>query len=226
MFTHKVTRYRPLDIKNPFKDEADKAYADLLQGLTEETRFWRNIIGIGSLFLFAIALIFFIYALSLQKTVPVLVNIMEHGEPQYLGEVRQSGAARVPEAAVQFQVRDFITKLRSIPADPQVLFNDIEACYAMVTVRCEKIMTDELRAASPFDMVGKTRRQIRVESVIKSTGSTYQIDWFEITSGEAQSGKQTRMRALVTTKLLPTSEKTIQKNPLGIYIESYEMTSI
>jgi type IV secretion system protein VirB5 len=215
-----------VDLPNPFQEGQDRAYADILLDKQKEMKWWRSIIGSGILLLFLISLIFNIYAVSLQKTVPVLVNVMPSGETQYLGEVRQNAALSVPEAAIQFQVRKFVTNLRSISTDPQVVYNNIDECYAMVTTRYEPLMTRSLRAASPFDQVGKTRRSVEVESILKITGSSYQIDWIE-TSLDGQSSRKTaRMRALVTTILLPVTDATIKKNPLGIYIENYEVTEL
>jgi type IV secretion system protein VirB5 len=150
---------------------------------------------------------------------------MPSGEAAYLGEVRQAAALQVPETAILFQARKFIGNLRSISTDPQVLYNNIDECYAMVTNMYEPIMTRMLRSASPFNLVGKLRRTVEIESAIKVTGSSYQIDWLEI-SIEAGSQKQQRMRALVTVKILPTDNNIVKKNPLGIFIDNCELTEL
>jgi type IV secretory pathway TrbF-like protein len=72
--------------------------------------------------------------------------------------------------------------------------------------------------------VGKERRSVEVESVIKITGSSWQIDWTETTAAASAAPKRARMRALVTVRLLPPAD--IRKNPLGIYIENCEMTEL
>jgi type IV secretion system protein VirB5 len=222
---HKSTTYKPLPIPNPFREGQDKAYADILKDKMDEMRWWRGVVGAGVLVLFALSLACFVYALSRQKTVPVLVNVMPSGETQYLGEVRQ-GAVQVPEAAIQYQARRFITNLRSVSTDPQVLYNNIDDCYAMVTSSYEPVMTRFLRGASPFDLVGKTRRTVEIESVLHITANSYQIDWIESTVDNAAGRASRRMRALVTVKLLPVTDDTIRKNPLGIYIENCEMTEL
>jgi type IV secretion system protein VirB5 len=189
-------------------------------------KWWRTIIGGGMLILFFISFCFFVYAVTLQKTVPVLVNVMPSGEAQYLGEVRQNAAVTVPEAAIHYQVRKFISNLRSISTDRQVLFDNINDCYAMITGSYEPIMTRALREASPFDLVGKVRRTIEVESVLKITGASYQIDWKETETDSSASPKHKRMRALVTVQILPTDAATMKVNPLGLYIENCEMTEL
>jgi type IV secretion system protein VirB5 len=151
---------------------------------------------------------------------------MPSGEAAYLGEVRQTGGAlQVPEPAVLFQVRKFITNLRSVSTDPQVLYNNIDECYGMVTNTYEPVMTRMLRSASPFNLVGKLRRTVEIESAIKITGSSYQVDWLE-TSIETGSQKQQKMRAIITVKLLPTDSNIIKKNPLGIFVDNCELTEL
>jgi type IV secretion system protein VirB5 len=224
-FQHKSTVYKEVEIPNPFREGQDKAFADILLDKTRECNRWR-LVTAGMLGLVAVSVLFNIYALGQQKTVPVLVNVMPSGEAQYLGEVRQQGALQIPEAAIQFQVRQFVTNLRSVSTDPQVVYNNIDECYAMVTSGYEPVMTRALRSASPFELVGKTRRSVEVESVIKITGNSWQIDWNE-TMIESSAGRKTaRMRALITVRLLAVTDATIKKNPLGIYIENFEMTQL
>jgi type IV secretory pathway TrbF-like protein len=103
----------------------------------------------------------------------------------------------------------------------------------MVTSTYDPVMKRILRDANPFDLVGKVRRSVEIESVIKITGnsqsalSTYQIDWTESTTeiaGGANAPRNRRMRALVTIKLIPPDNTFIKVNPLGIFIENCEWT--
>jgi len=138
--------------------------------------------------------------------------------------VRQ-GQIQVPEEAVVFQIRRFITNLRSVSIDPHVIYNNINEVYAMVTANYEPILTRMLRANSPFDLVGRIRRSAEIESIIRITADTYQVNWFDVVfEGTAQ--RNIRMRALVTVRLLPVTAQSVRLNPLGIYIESMEMTEL
>jgi len=221
---HKSTVYKPIDVENPFRKGQDKAYADILFDKMQEMKWWRLIIGSGILFLSFLNLLLFFSTASRQQTVPVLVNIMPTGEAQYLGEVRQA-QLQVPETAIVFQVRKFITNLRSISTDSQVLFNNIDETYAMVTANYEPHMTRMLRGNSPFELVGKVRRGVEIESIIRITQDTYQVDWIDVVL-DGTSRKNTRMRALVTIVLLPVTAESARRNPLGIYIDNMEMTEL
>jgi len=223
---HKKAAYKPPDLKNPFLEGQDHAYADLLWENRKELRWWRGVVGPGSLLLFLASLCFNVCSIRQQKTVPVLVNVMPSGEAQYLGEVRQNGALQVPEAAVHYHVRKFISNLRSVSTDYQVVYNNIDECFAMVTSGYSPILRQFLLADSPFNLVGKLRRTVEVESVLNVTARSYQINWSETSIDSSSTRKTARMRAVVSVRLIQPTEETIKKNPLGIYIENCEMTEL
>jgi len=222
---HKNTVYKPLDAPNPFREGGDKAYADLLHNQINETAWWRRI-GAFSLIMFVVNFCFFIYAVNQQKTIPVLVNVMPSGESQYLGEVRQNGELHIPEAAVLFQIRTFIANLRSVSTDYQVLYDNIDTCFSMVTSNYSPILRQTLLNDSPFNLVGKIRRTVSIESVLNITARSYQINWIENVLDTSSSQKTAKMRAVVTVRMITPNDTTIRKNPLGIYIENCEMTEL
>jgi len=222
--THKNILYKPVDLPNPFQEGGDKAYADLLQLQINETARWRRV-GAFSLLVFLVNFFFFVYAVKLQKTVPVLVNVMPSGESQYLGEVRQNGDLQIPEAAVLWQIRKFVSNLRSVSTDYQVLYENIDECFSMVTSSYSPVLRQTLLSSSPFDLVGKIRRTVSIESVLKITGSSYQVNWTENTL-DSTSQKNSKMRAVVTIRFITPTDTTIKKNPLGIYVENCEMAEL
>jgi len=223
--THKNKIYKTLDARNPFHDGQDKAYADILLHVTKESVLWRRLSVIHVLF-FAVSLILFFSAISQQKTVPVLVNVMPSGESQYLGEVRQNGSIQVPDSAVVFQIRSFVSKIRSVSTDYEVVYNNIDDCFHMVTSGYAPVMRKFLVDDSPFEIVGKLRRSVEIESVLHVTGNSYQVNWSESVVEPSSNPKKTKFRAVVTVRLISPTDATIKRNPLGIYIENFEMTEL
>jgi type IV secretion system protein VirB5 len=221
---HKNAVYKPLEIANPFREGQDKAYADILLDKTKEAQAWRRFSAVNSL-LFLASLILFLVSMSRQQTVPVLVNVMPSGESQYLGEVRQ-GAVQVPEAAVHYQVRKFVSGLRSVSTDYQVVYNNIDECFVMVTARYQPIMRNMLVENSPFELVGKIRRTVEIESVLNITNNSYQVNWNETVIDTDARSKISKFRAVVTVRLITPTDATIRRNPLGIYIENFEMAEL
>ena len=223
--THKNTLQKTLDVPNPFQKGQDKAYGDILLHVTQESKLWRRLTILHVLF-FAVALILFFASVKQQKTVPVLVNVMPTGESQYLGEVRQNGSFQVPEAAVLFDVRAFVTKIRSVPTDYQVVYSNIDDCFQMSDTNYTPVMRNMLLADSPFELVGKLRRTVEIESVLHVTGRSYQVNWSETVIEPSSNPKKTKYRAVVTVHLKSPTDATIKRNPLGIYIENFEMTEL
>jgi len=223
---HKSTTYKPLPVKNPFNDSADRAFGEVLLRERKRADFFARLFVFGTLPLFAITLALFFYAVSLQRTIPVLINVMPSGEATFLGEVRQTGQFQIPEAAIFYQVRKFITNIRSISIDSQVLYNNINECYAMATSTYEPIMTRMLRANSPFPLVGKIRRTVEIESTLRITGNSYQVDWIETSVEPGGSPVSRKMRGLLTVSLISPESTFTKENPLGIFIDACEWTEI
>ena len=222
---HKKTVYKPLDVSNPFQEGQDRAYADILQDKMKEAQWLRRSSAVNWA-LFAVSLILFFYSVSRQQTIPVLVNVMPSGEAQYLGEVRQSGAVQVPEAAVLYQIRAFVSNLRSVSTDYQVLYNNIDECFAMSASGYSPVLRQTLLGDSPFELVGKIRRTVEIESVLHITGRSYQVNWTESVIDSSSTPKKTRMRGVATVRLIAPTEASIKRNPLGIYIENFEMVEL
>jgi type IV secretion system protein VirB5 len=221
---HKKTVYETLKIDNPFHD-SDQAFADILADKIKESQTWRKLtfVHIG---LFFIALILFFFSVSQQKTVPVLVNVMPSGESQYLGEVRQTGSIQVPEASIHYQIRTFITNYRTISTDYQIVYSNIDDCFAMTTPSFIPIFRQSLLDDSPFLLVGKIRRTVEIESILLITGRSYTVNWTESSYDTSANHSTVKMRAVVTIRLVTPTDITIKRNPLGIYIENFEMTEL
>jgi type IV secretion system protein VirB5 len=96
----------------------------------------------------------------------------------------------------------------------------------MVTSNYSPIMRNMLLSSSPFDLVGKIRRTVEIESVLHVTDRSYQINWTESVIDPQVSPKNSKMRAVVTIRLVVPTDATIKRNPLGIYIENFEMTEL
>ena len=221
---HKNTTYKTLPIKNPFQEGQDAAYSEILQHSVNENKKWRNstYFHIASL---VIIIILFLVAISQQEKIPVLVNVMPSGEAQYLGEVRH-GNIQIPDAAIHWWIRKFVSNIRSVSTDYQVVYNNIDDCFFMVTSNYTPIMRDMILKNSPFDLVGKIRRTVEIESVLNVTDRSYQINWSETIIDTSTIQKNYKYRAIVTTQIVNPTDATIKRNPLGIYIENFEMTEL
>jgi type IV secretion system protein VirB5 len=85
-------------------------------------------------------------------------------------------------------------------------------------------MTPAIRQDNPFADIGYKKRVVTIESTIRVSGNTFQVDFIETVTGRDAGTK--RYRALVTTTRKTPPKKAEKLNPLGIYIEEYNLTEI
>jgi type IV secretion system protein VirB5 len=175
----------------------------------------------------AISLCIVWYCASLEKQVPLIITVAPWGEARYIGDAAALSYrnAEIPEEAIQFQIREFVTRFRGISSDSEVLYQNIIKCYSMVTSSCSSKMTSHLREEDPFSFVGKTKRAITIESVLRLSDKTWQVDWIEKSSGSGTSSAK-RIRGVFTVRLLEPGAKQRVQNPLGIYIDDYDYTEL
>jgi type IV secretion system protein VirB5 len=96
----------------------------------------------------------------------------------------------------------------------------------MVTQDYTPIFRQALVDNSPFSLVGKIRRTVEIESILLITGRSYNVNWTESSYDASANHTTAKMRAVVTIRLVTPTDATIKRNPLGIYIENFEMTEL
>lgn len=193
-----------------------------------ENQTWRKI-AILAILSFFVSLGIIFYALNLPKTVPLVVLVSEWGESKYIGDISKFSyhGTVVPEVALQYQLRQFITNLYSIPLDAAVLRSNIEKCYSSLTGKSAPKLSALLKADNPFNDFGVLSRSVLIESILSLSKNSYQVD-FIITSAQFDGKilKKERSRAIFTTALLEPSKEDQLLNPLGIYITNFDFTLI
>ena len=84
---------------------------------------------------FILSLVVMAWAINLPKTVPVLVSVSDFGEAKYIGEVNRINYSgiKVPEIAIEYQIRKFVTNKYTIPGDAEVLRNNLKYLFCFVS---------------------------------------------------------------------------------------------
>lgn len=221
---HKKTVYQEIQIENPMKRN-EKLYCDLIAKESKGRREWLILSAI-ELFVIVVLSGALGWAVTLPKNIPVVITVLPWGEAKYVGDVSSYSyeTMNIPESAYIYQVETFLQRLRTLPTDDQVLTSNITSLYNMITPGAESRMTPEIRTDNPFANLGFKKRVVTIESTIRVSGSTYQVDFIETITGREAGTK--RYRALVTTTRKTPPKKAEKLNPLGIYIDEYNITEI
>lgn len=178
---------------------------------------------------FALSLLCMVWALNLPKSVPVIVSVSDFGEAKYVGEINKINytGMNVPEVAIQYQIRKLVTNMYTIPGDAEVLRNNLLDCYSCLTRESASKFSDSLKAHNPLNDVKDIRKKVEVESILKTSKNSYQIDFIVTqTNPYGNNSKTQRMRGLVTLIFLEPNDKDKILNPLGIYFSDYDFTEL
>lgn len=224
MVVNKTKIYPDFSIENPMKSN-EKIYCDLI---AKESKGKKNWLIFSSILLLVIVVMtgFLWRAINLPKNIPVVITVLPWGEAQYVGDVSSYSYENmnIPESAYIYQVETFLHRLRTLPLDGEVLTQNITSLYDMITVEAEKKLTPAIRDDNPFAFVAVKKRIVTIESTIRVSGNTFQVDFIETISGRETGTK--RYRALITTIKKTPPKKKEKYNPLGIYINEYNITEI
>ncbi len=221
---HKKAVYPEFPIENPMKRN-EELYRDLIARESKGKKEWLIFSAIEFIVIVILA-IALSWSMTLPKKIPVVITVLPWGEAKYVGDVSSYSyqTMNIPESAYIYQVETFLQRLRTLPTDGEVLTANISSLYNLITPACEARMTPAIRQDNPFADIGYKKRVVTIESTIRVSGNTFQVDFIETVTGRDAGTK--RYRALVTTTRKTPPKKAEKLNPLGIYIEEYNLTEI
>lgn len=222
------------DVTRGNTDEVIRQYDGLISKYNADASAWRKV-GFISIGLFAACVICLIYTINLPKTELVVVGVNDIGQTRYYGKTGgiSYDGYDMKESIIKNIVNEFIKGTYTITADPEYMYNNYSDCMFYLDENKRRYYEMEIQQTDPFSHVGEYKQNVKIESVIPTSSSTYQVDFFLITSDMAGYGlKEKRMRGILSFRKLTaeqynkTNETLRIKNPMGIYITDYSITEI
>ncbi len=203
---------------------------DMICGqVIKENRILRYVV-IVSVAAFFLSIGITMYAVSLPESIPVLVTMNDFGETRYVGEVSRKNYQNynVPEIAMQYQIKEFISLYQTLSTDKQVMNKSLQKVYHLLTSQTASKFSTIVKEENLFKDFGSYTREVFFETEpLKLSDNTYQVDYQVVTRNlQGQLWETNLYRAVVTVKVLQPSEDDIKANPLGIYITSFDIKPI
>ncbi len=91
-----------------------------------------------------------------------------------------------------------------------------------VTTRGAGSLNDYARNASPFDKIGVRPITVEIIYIVRASGDSFEIRWKEQTYENGGILKTDRFTAVANVLFSrPNTTETISKNPLGLYIDTF-----
>lgn len=203
-------------------------YADLIKEQRNSDRRFRFLALVGCAG-FLLSLVMTIVAINQPKTIPLVITVSDWGEAKYVGNVSRNNwqGIKVPEIAIEYQLRKFVTNFYAVPSDPQVLKNNLNDCYSCCTAASSQKLSNRLRENNPLKKFGSVYKTVDIESVLQLTKDSYQVDFIVNNTDRIEShNTRIRIRGVLSVKLLEPAADDQIKNPLGIYVTDFDFKEL
>ncbi len=215
--------------KHPDDQNIPFAIYKEFQASEKRKEFRWKVISLISAAGFVASLAMTFYALNLPKTVPLVITVSDWGEAKYVGNIAKYSynGMKIPDIAIEYQLRKFVTNYYTIPGDSAVLKSNIKDCYAALTQSSASKLSSLLKENNPMEKFGRIRRTVSIESILSISGNSYQMDFLVHTeSADSNVIKNERFRGILTVKLMEPAKEDQLLNPLGIYITNFDFTEV
>lgn len=196
--------------------------ADTIQAISQKNaRMWQ-IIALVSLVSFFISLGICFYAVTLPKTVPVIVTVDSDGYTNYVGKVDRSayGKTAVPEQAKTYVIKKLITNMHTRVIDPEAQRRFIDECLHVCQGSAVTQLDEFFMVNNPFSRMGIITSTVSLEEPLKQSERTYVIYFTVSTYQSGNLIESHKFSALISLDFFPGTPET---NPLGIYVSSFDI---
>ena len=213
---------------NPYLN-ARRSWNEHVGSVVSSRQAWQ-IVGILSLLIALAAVCGVVYIGSQSKFVPYVIEVDKLGQAVAVQPAQT--ASPTNERVIHAYLAAFVSDARQVTPDIAMQRAAIFRVYAMLsnndpaTLEMNQWLNGDPNS-NPFKRAEKETVGVQIDSVIRQTPESWQIDWVETVRD--RQGVVTiqpfHMRALVTVYLVPptqaTTEDQIRKNPMGIFVKDF-----
>lgn len=197
--------------------------------IMKENRLLRFVVIISCIaFFLSIAVTF--YAVNVPDSIPVLVTMNDFGEAKYIGPVSRKNyqGFSVPEAAIQYEVKDFVNMYFTLSTDVTVMRKNNSKIYHFLTATTASKFSRLVKETDLYKSFGEKTREVFFETEpLRLSNDTYQVDFQSVTRNlDGNISEKKYYRIVISIKTLDPSEDDIKDNPLGIYITNFDFQEI
>jgi len=219
-FKRAVQRYgRTPEPETPHQ-RAGQLWDERIGSARVQARNWR-LMAFGGLFL-TIGLSSALVWQSMQsRVVPYVVEVDKLGQAQAVTPA--DAEFRPNDAQIAWHLGRFITHIRARALDAVLMRENWLSAYDFATERGALFLGEYARASDPFAEVGRRTVSVQITSVVRSSDSSFRINWTEQAFERGSHAGTSRWTAVVTIKLQPPrSAEVLRKNPLGLYVDAID----
>jgi type IV secretion system protein VirB5 len=212
-------------VTTPFRS-AQQVWDARLGTATSQARNWRMAFfcTCALLVLMGLSLISLI---NQQRVIPVMVGLdKQTGEPTIIGSVEEHNYQPGP-MEVKFFLAQFIRYVRAVSLDPVVIKQNWLRAYSLLRPEAAGLLNEltQKDPNSPLAKIGKVLVSVQPLSILQiPETNSYQLRWKEtvFASHGTKLEEYTMLATFIIEFAPPSNEQTLQDNPLGIFIKSFQ----
>jgi len=212
-------------VTTPFRS-AQQVWDARLGTATAQARNWRMAF-FCTCALLVIMGISLISLVNQQRVIPVMVGLdKQTGEPTIIGSVDEHNYQPGP-MEVKFFLAQFIRYVRAVSLDPVVIKQNWLRAYSLLRPEAAGLLNEitQKDPNSPLAKIGKVLVSVQPLSILQiPETNSYQLRWKETVF--ASHGTKLEEYTMLATFIIefdpPANEQTLQDNPLGIFIKSFQ----
>lgn len=208
-------------------------YTDYLGSLIGNRNIWivTALLSISLSFVLACGIV---YIGSQSKYIPYVIEVDKLGNIQNLGVVNPSADSFQNPRIINLMLNDIVIDLRTVSVDSELTTQRLAKLYSKLADRFPaKTKINEFfheDKNNPYLRNQKETVSVVVQSILRSTNTTYTIEWTENThnlKGEVISTDY--YKGVFTIEFMDVSQKDFDellKNPAGLYLKDFDIQKI
>ena len=145
---------------------------------------------------------------------PDSVTLLEDWEPK--------------DNTINFFLRTFLTQLRTVSSDPQIVQQNIQRLYHQVTGNATDKVTEYIEETDPRSRLKRETVTIAIASILPISDTTYQVDFREtVWTSQGKLRSDDHYRAVIHTQIyIPSTQEQVTFNPIGLYVTDFDITLV
>ena len=197
---------------------AGQAWDDRIGSARSQAYSWR-LMAFGTTALLSLAVIDNLRLRFGSHIVPYVVEVDRVGDARSVAPAFADYRPTDPQIA--WHLARFIENVRSRPADPVVLRQNLKAAYDFTTEQGTAALNDYARGADPFAGVADAQVSVDIKSVVRASADSFRVAWEERKYDHGQLSATTHWSAILTVVVrTPDDAATLSRNPLGLYVHA------
>jgi type IV secretion system protein VirB5 len=203
---------------------AKQEFDDLIGNARLQAYHWR-LAFFCTVFVLCVTVLGMIYLSSQSKIIPYIVEVDTTGSVRLVGKVQYVDYEPNIQS-IKYFLTLFVKNIRSIPADQVLLKKNFLNAYHFVTSKGRNLLNDYARNYDPFTKQKEYVIAVEISNVVKMSEMSYQVQWIEqVFSKNGSMINQNQYTGIFTiTFSTPKNETILQKNPLGLFIDFFNIS--